>query len=107
MKPVAAGTQADIAAGRFWMHDGAVFGSVLFWIYVTTLVTGYLCSILLGYLGLARRSLRRTAWALLLMPVYWGLLSLAAWRALIQLITRPYHWEKTEHGLARTSRRSA
>jgi hypothetical protein len=30
-------------------------------------------------------------------------LSLAAWRALLQLVRDPYHWEKTEHGLARTS----
>jgi hypothetical protein len=38
------------------------------------------------------------------MPVYWLLLSLAAWRALYQLLRDPYGWEKTEHGLALTSR---
>src|SRR4051794_9968425 len=32
------------------------------------------------------------------------LLSLAAWRALYQLARDPYRWEKTEHGLAKTSR---
>jgi hypothetical protein len=32
------------------------------------------------------------------------LLSLAAWRALIQLVVAPYRWEKTEHGLAQSSR---
>jgi hypothetical protein len=41
------------------------------------------------------------------MPVYWLLLSVAAWRALFQLIFRPYAWEKTEHGLALTSRLAA
>ncbi len=30
-------------------------------------------------------------------PVYWLLLSLAGWRALIQLIQKPHLWEKTEH----------
>ncbi len=40
----------------------------------------------------------------MLMPIYWLLLSLAAWRALFQLLLDPYRWEKTEHGLARTSR---
>jgi hypothetical protein len=44
------------------------------------------------------------AWVLLLTPVYWFLLSLAAWRALIQLLYNPQYWEKTEHGLAKTSR---
>jgi hypothetical protein len=38
------------------------------------------------------------------MPVYWLLLSIAAWRALYQLVADPYVWEKTEHGLAKTSR---
>jgi hypothetical protein len=41
------------------------------------------------------------------LPIYWLLLSLAAWRALYQLVRDPYRWEKTEHGLARTSRRAA
>jgi hypothetical protein len=43
---------------------------------------------------------------LLLIPVHWLLLSLAAWRALYQLVRDPYRWEKTEHGLAQTSRRA-
>ena len=65
---------------------------------------GYLISAALGLIGLARRRLLGCAWALLLMPLYWLLLSLAAWRALFQLVRDPYRWEKTEHGLARTSR---
>lgn len=35
----------------------------------------------------------------LLNPLYWVLHSWAAWRALHQLIRRPFHWEKTPHGL--------
>jgi hypothetical protein len=69
-----------------------------------TLVAGYLISGLLGFVGLWRRGLVRCGWSLLLMPAYWILLSIAAWRALLQLIVDPYRWEKTEHGLARTSR---
>ena len=65
---------------------------------------GYFVSGLLGLIGLKRRGLLGNAWALLLMPAYWLLLSLAAWRALFQLLSHPYRWEKTEHGLARTSR---
>jgi cellulose synthase/poly-beta-1,6-N-acetylglucosamine synthase-like glycosyltransferase len=70
----------------------------------TTLVAGYVISGLLAFIGLARRGLLNCAWSLLLMPLYWVLLSIAAWRALLQLILDPYHWEKTQHGLARTSR---
>ncbi len=39
--------------------------------------------------------LTRTA---VLMPVYWGLMSLAAWWGLLQLLTQPFLREKTEHG---------
>src|SRR5690606_21344146 len=73
-------------------------------LYATSLVLGYGVAATLGTIGLARRGLIRVAWVLALMPIYWLLLSLAAWRALYQLAVAPHHWEKTEHGLARTSR---
>jgi hypothetical protein len=41
-----------------------------------------------------------------LTPLHWILLSVAAWRAVFQLFTAPFAWEKTEHGLARSSRRA-
>ncbi len=34
----------------------------------------------------------------LLIPVYWILMSLGAWKGFLQLITRPSYWEKTKHG---------
>jgi hypothetical protein len=36
----------------------------------------------------------------LLSPLYWVLMSIAALRAFLQLLTDPSHWEKTTHGLA-------
>jgi hypothetical protein len=42
----------------------------------------------LGYLLLAVAS-----------PVYWVLISVGAWKGLLQLMRRPHYWEKTEHGL--------
>jgi cellulose synthase/poly-beta-1,6-N-acetylglucosamine synthase-like glycosyltransferase len=35
----------------------------------------------------------------LLTPIYWMLMSVASYKAAWQLITRPFYWEKTEHGL--------
>ncbi|MCY9513103.1 glycosyltransferase family 2 protein [Paenibacillus apiarius] len=35
----------------------------------------------------------------LLTPIYWVLMSIAAYKALWQLITKPFYWEKTTHGL--------
>ncbi|WP_375295545.1 MULTISPECIES: glycosyltransferase family 2 protein [Paenibacillus] len=37
----------------------------------------------------------------LLTPVYWFLMSLAAVKAAWQLITKPFYWEKTTHGLTK------
>jgi len=34
----------------------------------------------------------------LLVPAYWMLMSIGAWKGCLQLITRPNYWEKTRHG---------
>jgi len=51
---------------------------------------------------------RRRWWRLLpyvpLLPLYYGLVSIAAWQAVIELMRHPFRWHKTEHGFARTSR---
>lgn len=73
-------------------------------LYIATIAAGYLSTAIIGLMGLARRGLLREAWILALTPLYWICLSIAAWRALYQLLTEPYRWEKTEHGLARSSR---
>ncbi|HBF40093.1 MAG TPA: glycosyl transferase [Firmicutes bacterium] len=36
----------------------------------------------------------------LLSPIYWMLMSVAGYKALWQLFTDPFHWEKTQHGLS-------
>lgn len=41
-------------------------------------------------------SLLRTG---LMTPIYWVLMSVAAYKALFQLIVKPHYWEKTLHGL--------
>jgi cellulose synthase/poly-beta-1,6-N-acetylglucosamine synthase-like glycosyltransferase len=50
-----------------------------------------------------RRLWRLLPWVLLL-PFYYGLVSVAAWRGLWELMSAPLRWNKTSHGLARTSR---
>lgn len=73
-------------------------------LHVAAIAAGYFSTVVVGLIGLARRKLLHEAWILLLTPIYWICLSIAAWRALYQLLTDPYRWEKTEHGLARHSR---
>jgi hypothetical protein len=76
-------------------------------VFAAAFLYGYLSTIALDAIGLARRGLLKHAGVLVLTPFYWFLLSLAAWRALFQLLSDPQRWEKTEHGLARSSRVAA
>jgi cellulose synthase/poly-beta-1,6-N-acetylglucosamine synthase-like glycosyltransferase len=73
-------------------------------IFAAALVAGYASTIALDFVGLQRRGLLQYGLVLVLTPLHWLLLSLAAWRALFQLVYDPQGWEKTEHGLAKYSR---
>ena len=96
----------QLGSGLLWADKASMFDQALAGLYVLTLISGYLLSALLCFIGLSRRRLLRSAGYLVLLPFYWLLLSVAAWRAVFQLIWSPYRWEKTEHGLARTSRQA-
>jgi cellulose synthase/poly-beta-1,6-N-acetylglucosamine synthase-like glycosyltransferase len=74
------------AAGAVW---------VLAWV---NLAAGYLTSMAVGAASAWRRGQPDLVWSVLSMPLCWLLVSAAAYRALWQLATDPYHWEKTEHG---------
>jgi hypothetical protein len=97
----------DAASGAVFAPPETAAESLRKALALATLATGYLGSILLGGVGLARRRMFGIAGTLLATPLYWLLLSLAAWRALMQFLFSPYKWEKTEHGLARTSWRES
>jgi cellulose synthase/poly-beta-1,6-N-acetylglucosamine synthase-like glycosyltransferase len=49
---------------------------------------------------IARRNYEDVKWAML-SPIYWLLMSMAAYKALYQLIVKPFYWEKTVHGFCR------
>ena len=64
------------------------------------LAAGNLSFIALAAVAPLNRGLSRLAPTALLMPVYWIMMSIAAWRALFQLIDCPSFWEKTDHGIS-------
>lgn len=74
---------------------------------VMVFLAGLAAMILPPMLGALRRGWPGLAPAALLMPVYYLLVSIAAWLALVELVRAPFRWNKTEHGLARTSRRTS
>jgi cellulose synthase/poly-beta-1,6-N-acetylglucosamine synthase-like glycosyltransferase len=89
------------------IDPGRFFTGSLAPLHVATLLAGVLSTVLIGLMGLARRGRLRTGWILLATPLYWGCLSIAAWRALWQLWRDPYHWEKTEHAVTQAQSSTA
>jgi hypothetical protein len=76
-----------------------------FWLIACfDLSAGYLASMALGLVALRRRGDARLLPQIPLMPIYWLLISAAAYRALWQFATARFEWEKTEHGLANACR---
>ena len=68
---------------------------------LAVLVTGYATAILLMRAALIRRGFSGWGVTLATVPVYWCLMSAAAWMALWQFVVNPFHWNKTVHGLSR------
>lgn len=74
--------------------------STVFWVLaIGNFILGYTVAIWLGFATLKRRAYGRLYGQLFLMPVYWLLISFATFRALVHYVVKPFHWEKTEHGL--------
>jgi cellulose synthase/poly-beta-1,6-N-acetylglucosamine synthase-like glycosyltransferase len=64
-------------------------------------VLGYGVAMLAGAKALRQRGLKGWWFTIATMPIYWLLMSIAAWMALWQLVFAPFKWNKTEHGLSK------
>jgi glycosyltransferase XagB len=73
------------------------FGSILFVADITILTATFACFVLLGQRAMSPLERLRVGWRWMLLPVYWALMTWAAWTALYELLRRPHHWAKTPH----------
>jgi cellulose synthase/poly-beta-1,6-N-acetylglucosamine synthase-like glycosyltransferase len=80
-----------------WVHS--LLPGVLFWIALAELLVGNFIHLYLFLIGSARRGFWDLIPTLLAAPVYWLLMSISGWKGTLQLVTKPFYWEKTEHGL--------
>ena len=73
------------------------------WVYYAGIFNLFIGNFVFAYTNMAG-AMRRSAFHLIrsavISPLYWSLMSVAAWKALWQLISRPFYWEKTVHGLS-------
>jgi cellulose synthase/poly-beta-1,6-N-acetylglucosamine synthase-like glycosyltransferase len=91
-----------------WFLDRPSIFHSLFpgWLYYAGLISMVLGNGAIAYMTMinARMSGRPSlVFAALLQPIYWVMMSVAAIKALVQLVQSPSFWEKTVHGLDQTA----
>ena len=77
--------------------DGGVFAAMVLGLNLFNLVGDHMAMALLAERALPLRGRKAMLRGVMLLPVYWLLMSLATYRALVELAFRPHHWEKTPH----------
>ena len=85
----------------------ALLGLPVWLIASLSLGAGYLASMAVAFLALKQRGARQLFKQVPLMPLYWLLISGAAYRAIWQFMTDRFAWEKTEHGVSRSMTKAA
>ncbi len=88
----------EAATGDLLLPPDTQVGGTVLALAVFNLVAGYSSGIATAALAGSRRGMRGAMMHLALMPLYWIMISFAAYRAAGQLVTNPYLWEKTPHG---------
>lgn len=79
----------------------SLFPAPIYYAGMLSMVVGNVAVLYMTVIA-ARLSRRPTlVFASLLVPVYWAMMSVAAIKAVIQLVVAPSFWEKTVHGLDR------
>jgi glycosyltransferase XagB len=90
-------TAAYVVSGSSFIAH--LFAGPVFYVGMTSMVLGNFAFMYCLVTGCLLRNQPRNAKWMVLAPLYWLLMSIAAWKASMQLILRPHYWEKTRHGL--------
>ncbi|MDZ7925847.1 MAG: glycosyltransferase family 2 protein [Agrobacterium sp.] len=70
---------------------------LLFFIDTLNIFGSYAIFALMGRNRMIAYERQQVGWRWLAIPLYWLMLSVAAWRAVVELKTRPFVWNKTPH----------
>ncbi len=91
----------DLARGEFLARPESMLSVPLWVLAAGNLIVGYAAAMGLGFMTVRARGLKSLLRQVALMPLYWLLVSAAAYRAIWQFVTARFTWEKTEHGVTR------
>ncbi|MFO1034043.1 MAG: glycosyltransferase [Hyphomicrobiales bacterium] len=101
-----------LVAGVWYFWSGEAVREAMQWhlaafsgLSGAVLLSGHITGMLCARAGLRRLGYRGWGITLATMPLYWMVMTPAAWLGLWDFIIRPHHWHKTEHGLSALLRR--
>jgi cellulose synthase/poly-beta-1,6-N-acetylglucosamine synthase-like glycosyltransferase len=84
------------AASVSWLLSGPSY-----YLSLASWAVGWLAPVYVSLYAAREHHRPELSLKLLLLPLYWVMMSIAATKAVLQLATRPAYWEKTAHGLDR------
>lgn len=93
----------------FWLYWHADFALIissslhftLFAISIGAFVIGHGATLMANFQGIAEFKRWKLIITLMTAPLYWLLISISAWWAIIEYVRRPFYWAKTEHGVSK------
>ncbi|MDE3235739.1 MAG: glycosyltransferase [Bacteroidota bacterium] len=80
-----------------------VFPDWVLYVSIFNFIAGNVLMVYVNMLAVFKRRYYELILFAILNPIYWLMHSRAAYKGLWQLITKPFYWEKTNHGLTKVS----
>lgn len=92
----------------FWITTrfyglGVYFPPLVLYLGLFNFLIGNALGVYLSMMGVFKRNQYTLTLYSLFNPIYWIMHSIASYKALWQLLTKPFYWEKTLHGLSDTT----
>jgi len=80
---------------------GAGLPPELAWVAAASFAAGQVVILAAAWIAMRRKGQADLLLWLPLAPVYWTLGSIAAWKAMTELVFAPFYWDKTTHGVSK------
>ncbi|MBB5396447.1 glycosyltransferase [Mucilaginibacter sp. AK015] len=87
----------DLSSIRTLFPDWVLFMSIF------NLMVGNILMIYVNMIAVFKRRYYELILFAIANPIYWLMHSIAAYKGLYQLVTKPFYWEKTNHGLSKVN----
>lgn len=81
----------------------SLFTTIMLAMDIFNILGSYAVFFMLGATPMTQSEKAGVGWKWAMIPVYWMAVSLAAWKAVIELRLKPFHWNKTPHRPSRAT----